>query len=242
MMKFRELFGGIFCLTVGVLTLASCDNKDSVPDPLKATVDVFIQNSTTNAVTTYGVVISSSANYEIKSAKVTAPGTDGKVYTLVATSDKKQFVFTPAAADYIATVPVKGDYTFEIISVNDEKVTGKDVVGDETLSAISIKTATMTTQILTTTWDKITGADAYSVNLYSADKSVLLFSGATIAADKVEFPFGSTTAGWVTGKAPVANTSYIVELVGKKYETGVVSDKTNNVQFNTIATKTIKWE
>ena len=65
---------------------------------------------------------------------------------------------------------------------------------------------------------------------------------AAIAADKVEFAFGSTTAGWVTGKAPVANTSYVVELVGRKYETGVVSDKTNNVQFNTIATKTIKWE
>lgn len=242
MMNFRKLFGGIFCLTVGILTLASCDDKDSVPDPLKATVDVSIQNSTVNAVTTYGVAISSSANYEIKSAKVTAPGTGGKVYTLVATTDKKQFVFTPAAADYVATVPVKGDYTFEVISVNDEKVTGKDVVGDETLSAISIKTATMTTQILTTTWDKITGADAYFVNLYSADKSVLFFSGAAIAADKVEFAFGSTTAGWVTGKAPVANTSYVVELVGRKYETGVVSDKTNNVQFNTIATKTIKWE
>ncbi len=242
MRNFRKFFGGIFCLTVGILGMVSCDDNDSVPDPLNATVDVFVQDLKTDAAVKYGVVVYVNANYELKSAKVTGPGAGGKVYNLVATANKKQFVLIPAAADYATDLPTKGDYTFEVISTTDEKVTGKDVVGDEKLAPISIKTAVITNHLLKTTWDKIQTADAYVVNLYSDDKSERLFSSSVIASDKVEYEFGSTTQGWATGKSPVANTNYVVELVGVKYETGVTSDKENNIQFTTLDSKTIKWE
>jgi len=241
MMNFRKVFGGIFCLTVGVLTMVSCDKKDSIVDPLLATVDVYVQDLKGDPAVKYGVVINVTTNFEIKSAKVTAPGTGGKVYNLVATN-KKQFVLIPAAADYTTELPVKGDYTFEIVSTMDEKVTGKDVVGDEKLTPISIKTAVITNHLLKTTWDKVSNADAYVVNFYSADKSTLLFSGSLLASDKVEYEFGSTTSGWATGKSPVVNTDYVVELIGVKYETGVTSDKGSNIQFKTLDSKTIKWE
>jgi len=242
MKNLKNFLGGIFCLVVGCFVMVSCDKNDSVPDPLKATVDVFVQDLKTDATVKYGVVISVVANYEIKSAKVTGPGTGGKVYNLVATTNKKQFVLIPVVADYTADLPAKGDYTFEVISTTDEKVTGKDAVGDEKLAHISIKTAAITNHLLKTTWDKIQNADAYIVNLYSADKTVILYSSSAIASDKVEYEFGSATQGWATGKSPVANTSYVVELVGVKYETGVTSDKGNNIQFSTLDSKTIKWE
>ena len=242
MMNFRKVFGGIICLTVGILTLVSCDKNDSGSDPLTATVDVYVKDLNADATVKYGVVIYVNANYELKSAKVTAPGTGGKVYNLIATANKKQFVLIPVAADFTTDMPVKGDYTFEIVSTTDEKTTGKDVVGDEKLTPISIKTAVITNHLLKTTWEKVLNADAYVVNFYSADKSVLLFSGSLLASDKVEYEFGSTTTGWATGKSPVANTNYVVELIGIKYETGVTSDKGNNIQFTTLDSKTIKWE
>ena len=242
MKKFRNLFAGLFVLSFGVFALVSCDNDDDTPAPLQATVDVLIQDIKTDAGVKYAIYVNASANYEIKSAKVTAPGTGGKVYPLTATSKKDQFVFVPQTTDYTTELPVKGDYTFEIVSVNDEKVTGKDVVGDEKLAAIAIKTATITNHLLKTTWDKVQGGDAYIVKFYSANKAELLFQSATLASDKVEYEFGATTSGWATGKSPAANTNYVVELVGVKYETGVTTDKGNNVQFITLDSKTIKWE
>lgn len=242
MKKFKSLFKGLFALSLGVFMLASCDNDDEKPTPLSAVVDVVIQDVKIDAGVKYAISVRASSNYEIKSAKVTAPGTGGKVYQLTATADKKQFVYIPQTADYTTELPAKGDYTFEIVATNNEKVTGKDVLGDEKLTPISIKTATMTNHLLKTTWDKIQNGDAYVIRLYSANKSELLFQGNTLAADKAEFEFGATTTGWASGKSPVVNTNYVVELVGIKYETGATSDKGNNVQFITLDTKTIKWE
>ena len=124
----------------------------------------------------YAISVFASANVDIASAKVTSPGTPGKVYQLTATSNKMQFMYKPQAADYTTDMPVKGDYAIEIVTASGSTLTGKDVVGDEKLTPIVIKTATMTSQKLKTTWDKVTGADAYVVKLYSANKAELIFS------------------------------------------------------------------
>jgi hypothetical protein len=242
MKKFRNLFAGLFVLSFGVFVFTSCDKDDDKPVTASGAADVAIQGLKADAGTKYAIVISASSNYEIKSAKVTAPGTGGKVYQLTATSNKKQFVFIPATADYAAELPVKGDYSYEIITSNDEKISGNDAVGEEKLATIAIKTATMTNHLLKTTWDKIQSGDAYIVKFYSANKAELLFQSVTLASDKAEYEFGATTAGWATGKSPVANTDYVVELLGVKYETGVTTDKSNNIQFITLDSKTIKWE
>ena len=181
MKKFKSLFTGLLALSFGVFLLTSCDNDDESPVPVSAIVDVAIQDVKVDAAVKYAIVINATSNYEFKSAKVTAPGTGGKVYQLTATADKKQFVYIPQTADYAAELPAKGDYTYEIIATNDEKVTGKDAVGDEKLAPIAIKTAAMTNQMLKTTWDKVQGGDAYVVRLYSANKAELLFQGTTLA-------------------------------------------------------------
>jgi len=241
MKKFRNLFVGLFVLSLSVFAMVSCD-KDETPDPLNAVVDVIVQDNKTDAGTRYGLVIYATANYELKSVKVTGPGTTPQVYQLTATTDKHQYVFKMATGDYTAALPTKGDYTFEITSASDEKLTVKDVVGDEKLAPITIKTAAMASQKLKTTWDKITGCDAYVVKFYSENKAELLFSSNFLASDKAEYEFGASTSGWATGKTPVANTNYVVELLGVKAETGVTSDKGNNLQFITLDSKTIKWE
>lgn len=242
MKNFKGLSWGILSLCLGIFMFSSCDKDEDTPVPATGAVDVAIQGIKVDAATKYAIVISASSNYEIKSAKVTAPGTGGKVYQLTATSNKKLFVYVPASADYAAELPVKGDYSYEITTSNDEKVSGKDAVGDEKTVAIAIKTATMASQKLKTTWDKVQGGDAYQIRLYNANKTELLFQGATLASDKAEFEFGSTTAGWATGKSPVANTNYVVELIAVKYETGVTTNKEANLQFITLDSKTIKWE
>jgi len=241
MKKFRSLFAGLFVLSFGIFGLVSCDNDDT-PDPLKAIVDVSVHDLKVEGGVKYGIYVSAIANYDIKSVKVTAPGTGGKVYQLTATADKKQFVFIPQTADFTTDLPVKGDYSFEVTSTSDEKFTGKDAVGDEKLTPIVIKTAAMANHLLKATWDKVQNGDAYLARLYSANKSELLFQGTLLASDKAEYEFGATTSGWASGKSPVANTDYVVELVGIRYETGATADKGNNVQFVTTDSKTIKWE
>jgi len=57
-----------------------------------------------------------------------------------------------------------------------------------------------------------------------------------------EYEFGSSSAGWAYGVSPVVNTNYVVELLGVKVETGVQTNKANNIQFVTVDSKTIKWE
>jgi len=240
MKKLRFFFTEILCLTFGVFALTSCDDDD--PAPLSAVVDVYIQDLKTDAGVKYGVVINATANYEIKTATVTAPGTDGKTYQLTATSNKRSFVFVPGTTDYTTELPVKGNYSYEITSVAGDKITGTDAVGEEKLAPIAIKTATMSGQKLKVTWDKLNGADSYMVRLYSSDKSELLFSGSLLTSDKTEFEFGKSTATWASGKSPVANTNYVVELIGIKFETGVTAGKTDNIQFISLDTKTIKWE
>lgn len=242
MKNFKSLSWGIITLCLSASLFTSCDNDDDTPTPATAVVDVAIQGLKADAGTKYAIVINAGSNYEIKSAKVTAPGTGGKVYQLTATANKKQFVYAPTTADYAAELPVKGDYSYEIVTSTNAKVSGKDVVGDEKLAAIAIKTSTISNHILKTTWDKLQGGDAYQVRLYNANKTELLFQSATLASDKSEFEFGSTTTGWATGKSPVVNTNYVVELLGVKYESGVTTDKGNNVQFITLDSKTIKWE
>jgi hypothetical protein len=240
MKNFRKLVTGIFGLLVSTLALVSCIK--STPVALQGVADVIIQDMKTDAGIKYGIVVYASANYDIASAKVTAPGTPGKIYQLTATSNKMQFVYTPQTANYTTDMPVKGDYTIEIVTAAGETLTGKDVVGDEKLTPIVIKTAAMASQKLKTTWDKVTGADGYVVRLYSANKAELLFSSNYLATDAVDFEFSSSSAGWAYGVSPVANTNYVVELLGVKVETGVTLDQANNLQFVTVDSKTIKWE
>jgi len=240
MKNFRKLVTSIFCVSVCSLALISCI-KDTALAP-EGVADVIIQDMKTDAGIKYGIVVYASANMDIASAKVTAPGTPGKIYQLTATTNKMQFVYTPQDADYDIDMPVKGDYSIEIVTASGQTLRGKDAVGDEKLTPIVIKTATMTSQTLKTTWDKVADADAYVVKLYSANKAELLFSSTYLSADAVNFEFSSSSAGWTYGVSPVINTDYVIELLGVKVETGVTIDPGNNLQFITVDSKTIKWE
>ncbi len=240
MKNFRKLFTSFLCLSIGSFALVSC--MKSTPVALQGVADVIIQDMKTDAGIKYGIVIYASANYDIASVKVTAPGTPGKIYQLTATSNKMQFVYTPLASDYTTDMPVKGDYSIELVTTAGETLSGKDVVGEEKLTPIVIKSATMTSQTLKTTWDKVTGADAYVVRLYSANKAELIYSSNYISSDVVDYEFSSSSSGWASGVSPVVNTDYVVELLGFKIETGVTDDTANNLQFITVDSKTIKWE
>jgi len=240
MKNFRKLLSGVLCLSVGSLALVSCI-KDTAVTP-QGVADVIIQDMKTDAGIKYAVVVYANSNVDIATAKVTAPGTPGKIYQLTATSNKMLFVYTPTAADYTSDMPVKGDYTIDIVTADGQTLTGKDVIGNEKLTPIVIKSATMASQKLKTTWDKVTGADAYVVKLYSANKAELLFSSNYLADTAVDFEFSSSSSGWLYSVSPAANTNYVVELLGVKVETGVLTDKANNIQFVTVDSKTIKWE
>lgn len=227
-------------MSFGALTLVSCLKENTVP--IQGMADVWIQDMKTDAGVKYGIVIYASINYDILSAKATAPGTGGKIYQLTATSNKQQFVYYPQTSEFTSELPLKGDYLIEVTAVNGETIGGKDAVGDEKLTPIVIKTATMASLKLKTTWDKITNADAYVVKFYSENKAELLYSSDYLASDISEYEFGASTPGWFSDKSPVANANYVVELLGMRAETGVTIDKGNNIQFITVDSKTIKWE
>ncbi len=240
MKNLKKWLAGALCLSVVSVSMVSCI-KDT-PMQLQAVGDVVVQDMKTDAGIKYGLVVYVTANFDIKSGKVTGPGTPGKVYQLTATSDKGQFVYYMPAAEYTAEMPAKGEYTMEVTATTGETLYGKDVVGDEKLAPITIKTTSFDAHVLKTTWDKVTGAEAYIVRLYSENKEKVIFSTTYLSADAVNFEFSATSSGWATGVSPVTNTNYVVELVAVKAETGVTVDKGNNLQFTTVDSKTIKWE
>jgi len=240
MKNFRKLRLILVCLFVGAFAMVSC-MKDT-PIQFQGIGDVMIQDMKTNAGIKYSIFVYVTANQEIQSAKVTAPGTNGKVYQLSATSAKEQFAYIPQASDYTSELPVKGDYSFEVLSKAGDLLTGKDPVGDETLAPIVIKTATVASQKLTVTWDVVPSAEAYVVKLYSADKSNVLFISNFLPATDIQYDIDGATQGWLNSKTPVVNTDYVIELLGIRSETGADSDKANNLQFITTDSKTIKWQ
>ena len=240
MKNFKKLRTNLICILVGALAMVSCV-KDGVI-PFQGIGDVMIQDIKTDAGIKYAIVVYVTANQDILSAKVTAPGTNGKVYQLSATSTAEQFAFKPQAGDYTSDMPVSGDYSIEVTSLSGETLIGKDVLGSEKLSPILIGAATLDSQKLKVTWDKVTDAETYVVKLYSADKSVLLFASNFLLSTDVQYELGTTTEGWVTGKSPVVNTNYVVELLGIRSEADAATDKANNLQFITIDSKIIKWQ
>lgn len=241
MKNFRNLLAGFAGLLVSSTFFVSC-MKDSTTS-LQAVGDIIVQDMKTDEGVKYGLVVYVTANFEIASGKVTAPGTGGKVYQLTTNSSNKyQCVYYPQASDYTTDMPVKGDYTMEVTSTTGETLYGKDAVGDEKLTPIVIKTVDISPSVAKITWDKLTNADAYIVRLYSADKSTMFFSTDYLSSDLTEFSLSASLSGWATGSSPVAGTDYVIELLGVRVETGVTIDKGSNLQFLTRDSKTIKWQ
>lgn len=242
MRNYRKLLTGFSALLVGSTVLVSC-MKDSTTTNLQAQGDIIVQDIKTDAGVKYSLVVYVTANFEILSGKVTAPGTGGKVYQLTPTATNKyECFFYPQASDYTADMPAKGDYNMEVTSTTGETLYGKDAVGDEKLTPIVIKTVAISPGVTKITWDKVTNADAYVVRLYSEDKSKILFTTDYLSTDLSEFNLSSSSSGWASGISPVAGTNYVIELLGVRVETGVLTDKGSNLQFITTDSKTIKWQ
>lgn len=241
MKNYRKLLTGFAALLVSSSVLVSC-MKDSETN-LLAQGDIIVQDIKTDAGVKYGLVVYVTANFQILSGKVTAPGTGGKVYQLTpSATNKYQCVYYPQASDYTTDMPAKGDYTMEVTATTGEILYGKDAVGDEKLTPIVIKTVDISTSETKITWDKVTDADAYIVRLYSADKSTILFTTDYLGKDITEYNLSASSSGWASGKSPVAGTDYVVELLGVRVETGVLVDKASNLQFITADTRNIKWK
>jgi hypothetical protein len=241
MKNFRKVLAGCMGLLVSSIVFVSC-MKDSTTS-LQAVGDIIVQDLKTDDGVKYSITVYVTANFEILSGKIIAPGTGGKVYQLTPLAGNKyQCVYSPKASDYTTDMPVKGDYTMEITSTNGEILYGKDTVGDEKLTPIAIKSSEVSSGTAKITWDKVTGADAYVVRLYSADKSTILFSSDYLISTLTEYNLNTSLPGWIAGTGPVVGTNYVVELLGIRVETNVLTDKGSNLQFITIDSKTIKWQ
>lgn len=241
MKRIRKMLTGVLCLSVGSMGLVSC-MKDS-PAQLQAVGDVIVQDMKTDGGVKYSLIVYVTANFEILSGKVTAPGTGGKVYQLTPlAANKYQCVYSPQPGDYTSAMPAKGDYSLEVSAATGETLYGKDAVGDEKLAPIVIKSAELSPSLLKIKWDKVTDADAYIVRLYTADKSKIIFTTSYLGSDVTEYSVGSSTSGWATGESPVEGTNYVVELLGVLVEADVSTDLGSNLQFITTDSKTIKWQ
>lgn len=240
MKKIRNLMTSGLGLMLGSLALVSC-MKDS-KTTLQAVGDIIIQDTKTDAGVKYGLVVYVTANFEIASGTVTAPGTNGKVYQLTPTANKYQCIYSPKIADYTADMPVSGNYQIQVTATSGETLYGDDTVGTEKLDPIVIKTTEISPSVVKITWDAVANADAYIVRLYNADKTQVLFSTDYMTTDNKSFNLSSSSSGWASGVNPVAGTDYVLELVGVRVEKDVLTGKGSNLQFLTTDSKTVKWQ
>ena len=237
--KIWKCFGAI--LLVGTVTFTSC--KDKIEDPFIATGDVFVQRVKTETSDKLAVSLYTYSNRELKTVKATAPGQGAKVYDLTITAGNNHvFSYLPVTADYITDMPTNGTYSFEVTASDNSKLTITDLLGTQSLAAINFKTAAFVDGKLKTTWDALSGCENFTVKLFSADGNTLLYVGPALLSTVLDFSFNSSTQGWLTGKSPVVGTDYLVQVAGVKFEDGVTVDKGYNVQFVSLASKTIKWQ
>ena len=239
MNRFKILALGTLCLVTSSLTFVSCIKENATT--LQASGDIIVQDMKTDAGVKYGLVVYVTTNFPILSGKVTAPGTNGKIYPLTPTENRYQCVFYPQASDYSTDMPVAGTYSMSVTSTSGETLMGEDIVGSEKLNPIVIKSVELTSGIAKISWDQVTGADAYVVRLYSADKSTILFTTSYLNPDLTEYSLSAASSGWGSGFNPVAGTNYVLEILGVKVETNVTTDMGSNLQFITIDSKEIQW-
>jgi hypothetical protein len=227
--------------------LTGC-KKDDIEVELIVRADAITEQIQVGEVVKYAAIFYVYSNKELKSATVKTP--DDDVLTLVvATADKKQFVYRPDIAVYSDVKPEVGDYEFTITDKKDEVVIVKDKITHVSLPVVNITGTSFNNGKLKIDWEAVSGADGMVVKLYNAalttsidTENTLLFTSAALTPATVTISFGTSDYGWLSSTKAVVGEDYLIAVEAFKFEASVPQiERGFNVEMISVAKKEITW-
>ena len=241
--KINFIFG--LCFVLGLATFTSCSDDDNDPELLReAQTDAFVQKRVIDDEEKTAVSFFVWANCDLKSVTVTAPGEEGKTYTLKADANNSQvFRFMPSAEDFSAEAIVTGDYSFKLTGATSsaDTLNQNDALTDADLAKVEIASTEFESSKLKTTWETVADNEGYVLTLFDSEDNILFIK--EIDSEATEFSFGTSDEGWLSETKAVSEEEYKVELGAILYEADSNDgNKDYNIQHISYATKTITWE
>jgi len=211
-----------------IAVLAGCEKAKETNE---ASTDVFVKAIKNNqGVIVYAVGHQVISQNGMKSVSVKSMDA---ITTQLIQSDglNNLFLYEPVEADYVTTLPVAGNYTYSVTFKDEEKISYSNTLSTSVLAPPNITSLVKSANgdSVYISWDAISGAHAYQLNVKKGTMPVYFGSPLTGQVLKIGIP----TSAYTSYGNGIGN--YTFALSGLLYETTAL----NYLQAISTSTKDI---
>lgn len=230
--------GALFIL--GIWGLSSCED-DTTTIRFDAIGDTYVQKIKIDDKAKYGIQHYAYANMQISKATLTTPGNDEVTIELKKDEDDyRRFSKVTELEDFVSEMPVDGEYTYTIISNDQDTIQSTDMLLPEEIPAVQIEDFTYNQEehSFNLSWNDIDEADLYLVKLMEERNGKVLFVSPKLI--KSEFEFNTTSIGWLNGVTMENSKNYVLGVSAYKFE----NSKTQSgydIQMECVDYREINW-
>ena len=189
--------------------------------------------------TFYGLALYAYTYSSFKSVQAVSSAEPGKTYDLKAyQSYKTNFTYETPDSSYSITPPVAATIHFTASFENGVTGTFQDELSDQVLAPAVIDTCkyNSTSHVLKLTWEKVTDAFSYSINIFDDTKQV--FGSVELSSAIQSFSISANGYGWLPGFTPEIGKTYIVRLNAFLFEP---QNDAYNVQAISVTDSLAVW-
>jgi len=240
MKNMKRIIGVGALFIIGACGLSSCDdNFEKIQ--FDALGDCYVQKQKVGEEVKYGATYYAFANMDIKKVMLTTPGENGQTFELEQQGENTRiFRLIPDILDFTSEMPTEGDYTFTIISNEQDTIISKDKLLTTDIPAVEIEEFTyeQETHNVKLDWNAIEDADLYVVRLLEEKNGKILYISPMLS--KSEYEFTQSTPGWLNGIEMEDSENYILGVFAYKYENS--SQKSGyDLQMECVDYREINW-
>ena len=226
----------IFSLILVIAVLASCKKADQQATGIG---DAVIVAKKSGSETVYGLSLYAYTFSNFKSVQAVSSAVPGKTFNLNAyQSNKSNFYYETPDASFTATPPAPATYNFSANFENGVSGTFQDELTDKVLALPVIDTCLYysSRHALRLTWEKVTDAFSYSINILDGEK--IVFGSVELSNTVQSFAISASGGGWFSGFTPVSGKTYTVRMNAFLFE---AQNDAYNVQAISVKDTTAVW-
>jgi len=220
-----------------VSILTSCVKSD---EQVSGVGDAIIVSKEIDGNTMYGVSLYAYTYSEFKTVTAVGSANTAKTYTLNSNQGyKTSFYYEAPDQEFSLTRPSGDTYTFAAVFQNGQQEVFQDILTDKVLPVPNIKKLEYKSEdrSLTVTWDDLSTAEGYAINLSDENNNVV-YATNILGKSLTSYIILSSGTSWVASSGAVNGKTYKLRLYAFAYE---AEPNTYNVQATSIVGKTIVW-
>jgi len=190
--------------------------------------DAYIASKIINGDTVFALEAYAQSNYNMKSVSLKSPDNSEPEIDLVQI-DYGGGIFEKKTddANFIATKPKAGNYTFNINYLEQTPMVEIDKLSDSIIYPTTISEIILDSleNVVTVKWTKVKNADAYILKVIENENYVFISS--KIAPEAISATFSINSYGWLNQYQPVRGKEYQFMISAVLYEE-------SNIKYNEI--------